>query len=241
MPRNMLGICCHRPHIIKHLSWWHTPHLDCIISSLLSLRSCEQHAAIGLGSRTNKPAIMLAFCRAHTQIEGKKGLVLSLSLWASWQRSLWMRCPVSSPSALGKLKLYTRGCLALAPWTIAPGLHHYFNLSRLCYSECARRIVLFVLLYCCYSTKKKVIHQRTIWLPMQPSVCLTPFPLLVAIVWVTGKWKKENVPAFGVFSNRERSPCVTTALFGIWGVLLSRKADNWSSVQRLKRLFVWIN
>ena len=54
----------------------------------------------------------------------------------------------------------------------------------------------------------------------------TPFPLLAAIVWVTGKWKKENVPAFGVLANRERSPCVTTALFGIWGVSLFREADN---------------
>lgn len=38
--------------------------------------------------------------------------------------------------------------------------------------------------------------------------------------------EERNVPAFGVLSKREWSPCVTTALFGIWGVLLSRKADN---------------
>lgn len=61
-----------------YLSWWHTPHLDCIISSLLSLRSDEQHAAIGFGSGTNKPAIMLAFCGSHTQTGGR-GLVLPLA------------------------------------------------------------------------------------------------------------------------------------------------------------------
>lgn len=127
------------------LSWWHTPHLDCMISSLLSLRYGKQHAAIGLGSCTNKPAITLAFSRAHTQTGGKE-LALSLLAWASWQCSLWMRCPVSLPSVPGKLKLYTRGCLAPALRTIAPRLHHYFiNSSQKCFSESASGIISFVL------------------------------------------------------------------------------------------------
>lgn len=151
-----------------------------------------------------------------------------------------MRCPVSSPSALGKLKLYTRGCLALAPHTIAAGLHHYFNLAQLCYSESAWGHIICPLRQV-IKYKMHIIQQRNVWLPTQAGTCLVAFPLLAAIVWVTGKGKKENVPAFGVLSNRERSTRVTTALFGIWGVLLSRKADNWSSVQRLKRLFVWIS
>lgn len=56
-----------------YLSWWHTPKLDCIISSLLSLRSGKQHAAIGWGS------CMLIFCRSHTQNRGKR-LVFSLTI-----------------------------------------------------------------------------------------------------------------------------------------------------------------
>lgn len=83
MPRNMLGISCHRPRFIKHIYLDDTlHHLDCIISSLLSLRSSEQHASIGLGPCTNKPVVMLAFCRVHTHTAGK-GLILSLLLTVS--------------------------------------------------------------------------------------------------------------------------------------------------------------
>lgn len=79
MPRHMPGISCHRPLFVKHIHLDDTlHHLDCIISSLLSLRSSEQHVAIGLGPCANKPVVTLALCRAHTHTAGK-GLVLSPS------------------------------------------------------------------------------------------------------------------------------------------------------------------
>lgn len=52
--------------------------------------------------------------------------------------------------------------------------------------------------------------------------------------------KKERAPIQRVFE-QETQPPVTTALFDIWGVLLSRKADNWCLEERLKRFSVGIN
>lgn len=71
-------------------------------------------------------------------------------------------------------------------------------------------------------------RRRSDYIRTQALVSRPPLSLLAAIVWVTGKWKKEIVPRplVSFQSGGGASPSVTTALFGIWGVSLWREADN---------------
>lgn len=80
MPRNTVGISCHGPRIIKHI------YLDDTLHNLIAwLALCcpwgmaSSMPLLAWAHCTNQPAIMLAFCRAHTQTGGK-GLVLPLPL-----------------------------------------------------------------------------------------------------------------------------------------------------------------
>lgn len=80
MHRNMQGISCHRHCFIKDIHLDDTPYiLIALSSSLLSLRSKEQIAAVSWGCFPNKPAIMLALCASHSPTRGE-GIVLSLIL-----------------------------------------------------------------------------------------------------------------------------------------------------------------
>lgn len=73
MPRHTLGISCHRPCIIKHIYLDDTLH---ILIALLALccpwGPTSSMLRLAWTPNTNKPAIILAFCRSHTPDWRKK-------------------------------------------------------------------------------------------------------------------------------------------------------------------------
>lgn len=113
---------------------------------------------------------------------------------------------VGSPSAPGKLKLYTRGYLALPPQTVAPGIHHYHNLSPLCSSEHAEdQIVCPCLLLRKYTSTLCTVEIRlNAYTGRRLSHTL---PLFAAIVWMTAKWRKNMSVAWVCICTGKWGPC----------------------------------
>lgn len=112
------------------------------------------------------------------------------------------------------------------PWHFGPQLHD-FIITLLTYHFLRKCNKMFVFFIVGEVEKKKpsTIKHRNTLLPTQAGACLKLIPVLAVIVWVTVEERKRPC-LWWFFSNREQSPRMTTALLGIWSVLLSRKADN---------------